>query len=206
VNGRCTYKVKGKECNIKVDKKSAKRHFERHHVDYEPIEDAGPAQQQLPFPTSNTNTRLLALFYATSNAPLRSIDNPYLRRLLLRLPNLAAVPTRRTITAQMQKELSDLMQGVTDRISAASHFSIGCDIITTKNMRAAYLGITAHYYDRRSGKNVAVALDLLLLGERHTGGYILERTKSAIEENGLNWDRVERIVTDGGSNMRKFAR
>jgi hypothetical protein len=209
VDGRCSYKVDGKTCGVKVDKKSAKRHFERTHPEYEPAEAAGPDQSQIlfpPIPHANTNTRLLALYYATSNAPLRTIDNHYLRRLLLRIPNLPTIPSRRTLLAQMDKELRELMSGIVSRIKSASHFSIGCDIVTTKNMRAAYLGITAHFYEPRSGKNTAVALDLLQMDERHTGEYILEKAKEALQNMGLEWDRVERIVTDGGSNMRKFAR
>ena len=90
---------------------------------------------------------------------------------------------------------------VKELISCAKKVSICSDIWTQKNMVAAYLAVTAHFYCEKSGslENVCPAV------KRMTSSLTAERIKvltdEILEEYGISEEKVCRYRTDNGSNM-----
>lgn len=81
-------------------------------------------------------------------------------------------------------------------------FSIALDIATTKGMRQAFLGIVIFYVDADMMLK-RFALDMIELTERHTGDYLNEVVKQALEEWDLHIENIAGLVTDGAANMKK---
>lgn len=82
-------------------------------------------------------------------------------------------------------------------------FTIAADMVSTKNLSHAFLGIVVHYVDFEKEKLNKAALDLVSFdGIRETAENIRIKALEALETFGLNKNNVIRVVTDGARNIR----
>ncbi|CAG9840691.1 unnamed protein product [Diabrotica balteata] len=65
----------------------------------------------------------------------------------------------------------------------------------------SFLGVTVHFIEDR--KITSVAIDVQELSERHTSDYISTQLPEILNRWKIDFEKVEAVVTDGGTNMLK---
>ncbi|KAH7701956.1 hypothetical protein AAVH_30907 [Aphelenchoides avenae] len=112
------------------------------------------------------------------------------------------MPCPRTLVSQMEKEKCTLQAQLVEKINSSKYkCSLGVDIVTTKGLVHALMGVTAHIVSAKNETVDCFALSIVELRERHTGEYIASEFEKLLATLKIRREKVLRVVTDCGSNM-----
>ncbi|XP_071574686.1 E3 SUMO-protein ligase ZBED1-like [Temnothorax nylanderi] len=148
-------------------------------------------------------TNAILFMIAADNCPLSIVENRGFRALMKTTSPLYNIPSRKTITKEIELRYHQMKNAFRDNITAATTHTLTCDIWTDTSNQS-YLGITDHYLTTELEiKNGCLAV--LPLNERHTADYISRNLRDCLESFGIKTSNVTAMVTDNGANIKKAA-
>lgn len=210
---KCTYVENGVICNRVVGRKSALRHFQRYHPQYESnVKEAFLAQSNVELRASISLTeltrldRLFTQFVATSTCSLLTLTNNEALRSLLQEAAGYKIPCRQTLAKRLVDMRETQNQVLLDDIlSSPFQCSLTIDIATTRSMRQSYLGITCTYINK-DAELITAAINLSILEGRHTGLEIRSLLQRRLSEYGIPTSKIMLFNTDNDSAMASALR
>jgi hypothetical protein len=145
----------------------------------------------------NDVTYNLALYFVTSDEALKSVCNPFLRKVVK--PEAGVISSTRMRNDILPFVMDKLISEMNKKLNRGVSVSLICDIWSNK-MNTAFLGVAASvlYAD--------FSRESIILGIRQVlGSHTVENVKITLEnlvnEFEFNKDTINFIVVDGGSNM-----
>ncbi|TGZ38549.1 Uncharacterized protein DBV15_12606 [Temnothorax longispinosus] len=148
-------------------------------------------------------TNAILFMIAADNCPLSIVENRGFRALMKTTSPLYNIPSRKTITKDIELKYHQMKNAFRDNITATTTHTLTCDIWTDTSNQS-YLGITDHYLTTELEiKNGCLAV--LPLSERHTADYISLNLRDCLESFGIKTSNVTAMVTDSGANIKKAA-
>ncbi|CAG9827342.1 unnamed protein product [Diabrotica balteata] len=135
------------------------------------------------------------------NRPINIVEGVGFKRLIKELAPLYKVPSRETFKKLMDTKYEVIANLYKTKFSEISHFSVTCDVWSEMMSCRSFLGVTVHFIEDR--KLTSVSIDLSELSERHTSDYISTQLLEILNRWNIDLEKVEAVVTDGGTNMLK---
>lgn len=219
----CSYTVKGSYTTTLLNHLMTKHPKEHRNVASKKLkeeekkamkeEKVQSGQMKLAFPVVNASPyenaskekkhidEALARFAGTTSFPYHLIENEEFVLFCRCLNPRYKTPSRETLKMMVNKEVAKLRLNIKELISGAKKVSICADIWTQKNMVAAYLGVTAHFYCNKTSSLENVCLAVMHMSSSHTADRIKALTDEIVKEYDISEDKISRYRTDNGSNM-----
>lgn len=144
---------------------------------------------------------------ADSIVPLDFVESSGFRNLMNYMDPKYRVPSRRTITRHLIKDLKKIKQSIRNEIKQLLDECISHKIHATVDLWSSraldpILGIRFHYVGQDFTLRVKTVA-FLHFGERHTASNISSAFEEILSEYGLNTQSLGYVVTDNASNMIK---
>ncbi|OJT07894.1 hypothetical protein TRAPUB_1210 [Trametes pubescens] len=140
---------------------------------------------------------LSAMWCARRHRPYLVVEDPEFRQMLKMLYGRVEIPTRMTVSRDVQFILGDSKKRVVvhfKNLPGRVHLCI--DGWTSPNI-LAFLGITVHWHEE--GKIRHIILDFVRLTNAHTGKYLAEKVVKCLKEFGLE-EKVFAVTVDNTEN------
>ena len=151
-------------------------------------------------PRQKKITKDIALLISTTTLPVSVVSAPCFKKLVTGLNPHARVPERKMMRKEINQIWDQLRGALQKAINIARKVSITCDIWTSKNMVASYLGITIHFFNSQTRTRAAHRIACREFPNPHTGQEIAKKILDICKEFQMD-DKVEYISCDNGSNM-----
>lgn len=151
-------------------------------------------------------TKKLAYFIGTSRYPKHMVNNKEFRDVLESLDSRYAIPGSRKIDAELNELLMKCKQGLKDLMDSAKFLCFTTDIWSQKGSLKSFLGVTAHFYDRKTHERVRIVIANREFPHPHTGERIKALFLEILQEYEIDLNKVSRVLSDNGSNMVKALR
>lgn len=152
-------------------------------------------------PKEHKITNAIIYFIVTDDLALNTTEKKGFQYLMKELCPHYCVPSRNTITRQIDEKYDALSVIIKERLKKVSSFCLTSDIWTDTMNTRSYLGLTCHYLEENILKSTIIGVHEL--DERHTSEYI----KNIIEKLCKDWDidkeKILATVTDNGANIVK---
>lgn len=185
-------------------------HLKRRHGDESVSEYKKYAQEkklQKRAENANTTTRtcaaltpeerseLLVKFIINAMVPLRTVEDPYFRKLI----GSQTIISRRTLSRRIEDWYTKSEESITEMCRTPQYICTTCDIWSGK--KRSFFGVTAHWITENFERKSA-ALACRRFNNKHTG----ERIANLLTEIHVAYeieDKIVATVTDNASNFRK---
>ena len=149
-------------------------------------------------------TRKLAICVATTNMPNRITDNEEFRDFVQELdPRYSSIPRRGAPNKEIEVIMVEIKQKIKALLQTARKINLTADIWSKKGMSSSFLGVTAHFFNRKDHKRYTLTLSVPLFETPHTGYRILRQLNIILSEYDIGIKRIGIVLTDNGSNMIK---
>ena len=136
-------------------------------------------------------SRKLSILIGTCNVPNYLVTTVKFQEFVNELNPRYVVPGR----TAMNKELDLLLQGLKGKL--CKHL----DTWTKKGMTESFLGVTAHFFLRKSHKHFKATLAVRIFPQQHTADQVLDIFKAVLCEWSIEESRTSKVLTNNGSNM-----
>lgn len=158
---------------------------------------AAPGNRRCTNVRNQQLTSMITDMVAQDLLPLSFVDGTGFRQLMSCVEPEYHVPSRMTITRQLEARYEACAQGIKDQLSKASYVSITTDGWTS-NTTESYITVTCHFIAEWQLKSVV--LQTRAASERHTAQNLAELMKATVDEWGLK-GKVIACVHDNASNI-----
>jgi hypothetical protein len=145
----------------------------------------------------------LVRLVSTTSVPISIIEKQEFRELIWFLDEKIPIPGRIGLVNECLKYFKESKQEIMSKIENCDIISLGADIWSKRGLSESYLGITAYFYDKTREIKYVLTLGLKLFPHPHKAENIRDQIKSIIEEYGIRYEKIFRVITDNGSNMVK---
>ena len=168
-----------------------------------------PKQRVLSWSNSNAKChrlsdselgKLVLEMVTESLLPVSFVEQPSFKRLMNVCQPGVALPTRYSITTDLEKSREKSIAAVKEAMSKIEWISTTTDYWSAH--RRSYLGVTAHWINPDNFKRESAALACRRLTVSHTYQLLAEQLKSVHSDYGIN-SKVTKTTTDNGSNFVK---
>lgn len=133
--------------------------------------------------------------------PINIVENEGFVQLMHTICPLYKLPSRKTVTALIDKKYEAVSNMFRDKIKKANSLTLTCYIWTKTMNSRSFLGVTVHFLE---GNGILDAtLGIYELSERHTAEYIADCLKNMCKEWKITEEKIMCVVTDGAANMIK---
>lgn len=136
--------------------------------------------------------------------PNRITDNEEFRDFVQELdPRYSSMPRRGALNKEIEVIMVEMKQKIKALLQTARKINLTADIWSKKGMSSSFLGVTAHFFNRKDHKRYTLTLSVRLFETPHTGYRILRLLKTILSEYDIGIKSIGIILTDNGSNMIK---
>jgi hypothetical protein len=143
----------------------------------------------------------LARFAGCTSFAYHLVKCPEFKEFVSALNARYALPCADTLKRFVSVEAQRIKDTIIEMLISSGKVTICCDIWTQKNMVAAYLALTAHFFCYKTDQLENVCLAVRLLTSSHTAKTIKEISDEILAEFGLNDETIFRYRADNGSNI-----
>lgn len=144
----------------------------------------------------------LALFLGGTNVPISTVENSLFRNLVAVLDHRYVVPGRFKATKMVANLRTKLNARITQLLLESNRITLTTDLWTKKDL-TPFMGVTAHFYNRKDHKRYNIVLALKVLPHPHTGNNIYDKLIEILAEWNVTVDKISKVITDNASNMVK---
>lgn len=160
-------------------------------------------------PKQQATDNKLATLIGSTNMPKSFVERSEFRDFLNELDPRYTAPTRQDISQKIVDIDLRIRKAIKLALDEVECISAVCaDIWSRKGLTASYLGITAHYFDKKTQSIRRILLGLEKIDYPHSAERILESMNTVLNkwEIDLYSDKIHRILTDNGTNIVKAFR
>ncbi|PIL32862.1 hypothetical protein GSI_04980 [Ganoderma sinense ZZ0214-1] len=144
---------------------------------------------------------LLAMWCASRHRPFKVVEDPEFRAMLGMLYGKVQIPSRVTVSRDVQLILDETMARLMDRFeNLPGKIHLCVDGWTSPNVMN-FLGVTAHWQE--AGAMRHVILDFIRLTRSHTGEYLSRKLLECMRKWGIEY-KVLAVTCDSASNNDKM--
>jgi hypothetical protein len=129
--------------------------------------------------------------------PLSFVDGTGFKQLMQFVEPEYHVPSRMTITRQLEARYDECAKKIKDKLSNVAHVSITTDGWTS-NTTESYVTVTCHFIEQ--WQLHSVVLQTRAVNDRHTAANLADLMKATVDEWGLS-GKVVACVHDNASNI-----
>lgn len=149
--------------------------------------------------------KAIALFFGGSNVPVSTVENTLFRNLVVTLDNRYQIPGRKKVNRLISDLRHQLDTKMKQLLLEAKRITVTTDLWTKCDL-TPFMGVTAHFYNRKDHQRYNVVLALRELPHPHTGDNIYNALIDVLNDWGVDISKVFKAVTDNAANMIKAFR
>jgi hypothetical protein len=150
--------------------------------------------------TKGFMSRLLRLVSMTSiNVSIVEIKE--FRELIWFLDKRIPIPSAIELKNDINNYSMNLKQQICDKIQNSDTISLVADIIHFRQISKFFIRVTAYLFDKSDQNKCVLTLGLRPFPKPHKAEQIVERIELFIQEYGISYEKIIRIMTDNGSDL-----
>ena len=148
-----------------------------------------------------TKVQAMSRWIGRTGLPITTIENEEFVEMMDIIDKRLTVPKKTKIGNMIETEYAEERVKFKERLAAVRRVSIGLDIWTKKGLTAAFLAISACYFNVEQKVPEHILLTLKEIAHPHTAVSIKACVDACLEEWGIPQRKVLTVITDNGSNM-----
>lgn len=147
--------------------------------------------------------RSIAIAFVANSLPYQLIEDSSFERMIATVSDgrLIDLPRRQDLSTRIENLTDELKSAVKSAVGNAKYVSLTLDLWSRPGYSSAMMGITCHYFNRKSRQLQRALVACRTISQPHTGENIHDLYNTIREEWNLSETRILRIVTDNGSNV-----
>lgn len=151
----------------------------------------------------NKCLRAISVAFAANSFPYSAVECRTVKSLFSTLSNGRMIhgPHRLEVASKVAQLSDEIKEAVRTSLADAKLISITTDLWSRPGYSAAFMGVTCHYFDRKTHQLRRALLACRKIQQPHTAQKIHDVFESVVKEWCLDDSRILRIITDNGSNI-----
>jgi hypothetical protein len=123
------------------------------------------------------------------------------RELIWFLDKRIPIPSAIELKNDINNYSLNLKQEICDKIQNSDTISLVADIIHFRQISKFFIRVTAYLFDNNDKSKCVLTLGLRPFPKPHKAEQIIERIQLFIQEYGISYEKIIRIITDNGSDL-----
>lgn len=159
-------------------------------------------------PAYNEVVNALACAFVSNSLPYRLIEQPSFVNFINKATcgRLVDLPNRKQMASIIKRLTLSLKESIVVFLEGVQKLSVTVDLWSRPGNSAAFVGITCHFFDKKSQSMKRCLIACRQIQQPHTAENILTVFSDVMAEWNIDESKVFRIITDNGSNVVKAFR